>query len=638
MADLLGIGATSLLSLQQALNTTGHNIANANTPGYSRQQVDFSTLPAQLKGDFYLGSGVQVDGVRRVYDQFLIDEVRGRTASQSNFESFHTLASRLDNLLADSATGLGPVLQNFFNAMQDVANNPGSIPERQVLLGEANVLADRFHYLDNAFASINDEVNSRLEVLVSEINSLAANIAELNNDIARATTLGGGQPPNDLLDARDQLLNELSGKVGVTTVEQSDGSLNVLIGNGQPLVIGAQASRLQTFSDPYDGSRLVVGYASPSGHLTDIGRFLNGGEIQGVLDFREQVLQPAINQLGLVAAGLTATFNQQHRLGIDLNGQPGGDFFNPLSATVAAHGDNGGTGSVAVTIDDVSEITASDYLLRYDGSQYQLTRLSDNTTQSGAGPFVVDGMTITPSGSPAVGDSFLIRPTGNAAGLFDVIVSGPAGIAAAAPLRDSTTASNSGSAAINDLAIADTGSLPLAGSITLTFNPDALGAGIPGFDVAGIAGGPLAYDPASESNGKSFTLGDISFSVSGVPASGDSLVIENNLDGSGDNRNALALAALQTEKLLDGGLSSYQDVYGNLVADVGVKTHQAEAGMTTENILLQQAVEARDSVSGVNLDEEAANLIRYQQAYQASAQMIAVANELFQTLLNATGR
>ncbi len=638
MPNILGIGTSALLSLQNALNTTGHNIANVNTEGYSRQRVDFVTTPPQLGSGAFIGSGVTVDSVRRVYDQFLVDEVRGRTASQSNFESFHTLSSRLDSIVADSATGIGPTLQSFFNAVQDVANNPAGIPERQVLLGEANVLADRFHNLNNAFNSLNDEINSRLEVLTSEINSLARNIAELNNDIARATALAGGQPPNDLLDTRDLLITELSGKVGVTTVVQSDGSINVMIGNGQPLVIGSGAEQLQTFTNPYDASRLDIGHVGSVGGVTDISRTLSGGELQGVLSFRDQVLQPAINQLGVIATGLTATFNVQHNLGIDLKGLPGGDFFNPLSAVISPHANNGGTASVSVIIDDATALTASDYLLRFDGTQYQLTRVSDNTVQTGAGPFSMDGLTITPSGTPDIGDSFLIRPAGNASSLFAVAVTTADGIAAAAPLRSSSTAANSGSAVLNDLAVTDASGLPLAGQITLTFNPDALGTGVPGFDVSGIAGGPLAYDPATESNGKSFVLGDAAFSIAGVPDAGDSFVIENNLDGDGDNRNALALADLQTEKLFDGGLSSYQDVYGSLIADIGIKTRQAESGMNTENILLQRAIDARDSVSGVNLDEEAANLIRYQQAYQAAAQIIAIADNLFQTLLDATRR
>ena len=637
MADILNIGASALLSLQQAINTTGHNIANVNTDGYSRQRVHFDTLPPQLSGNGYIGSGVEVDSIQRFYDQFLVSDIRSRTSSQSGFQTFHELSTRLDQMLADPNVGLGPVIDNFFGALQDVSNNPGSMPEREVLLGEAQALADRFHYLDSNFRNISSEVNARLELSVSEINSLAANIAELNQQISSASAQAGGKP-NDLLDQRDQLLVELSAKVNVTTVEQSDGSVNVMIGKGQALVVGFTAEQLQTFADPFDGTQTLVGVAGVGGGSNDLSRFLNGGELGAVLDFRARVLNPARNELGLLAAGLSSTFNEQHRLGQDLDGQLGGDFFLPLDATTASHPDNSGLSSVAATIADATQLTGDDYSLRFEAGQWTLTNLTTKVSQTGAGPFSVDGLTITPAGAPVSGDSFLVQPTLQSASQFSVALTQAEDFAAASPLRSYEELSNTGSAALADLVVTDIAALPLAGPVTLTFNPDALGAGVPGFDVSGIAGGPLAYNPATENNGKTFTLGGFDFTVNGVPQSGDELVIENNVNGVGDNRNALLLAGLQSEKNLLGGKASYQGVYGGLVADIGVKTRQAETSANTESILLEQAQSARDSVSGVNLDEEAANLIRFQQAYQAAAQVIAVADQLFQTLLNATQR
>lgn len=638
MADILNVGTSALLSLQRAITTTGHNIANVNTEGYSRQRVNLETLIPQLSGGSYIGSGVATESIERIYDQFLTSEVRNRTTSQSGFEAFANLSSRLDSLLADPEVGLAPTLEGFFGAMQDVSNNPGSLPEREVLLGEAQVLADRFHYLDSNFRSLEGELNVRIETSVSDINSLARSIAELNEQVVRATAAGGGAPPNDLLDSRDQLITELSEKIGVTTVAQSDGSINVMVGNGQALVVGFSAQQLQTFDNPYDGTQTLVGIAGPSGSVTDLGRFLDGGELGAALDFREQVLDPARNQLGLVAMGLTATFNEQHQLGVDLNGQPGGDFFLPLEATFTANPNNSGTSSIGVAISDAGALTGDDYSLRYDSGQWTLTNTSTNASQTGAGPFSVDGLTVTTAGVPVNGDAFLIQPTRQGATLFEVALNRAEDFAGASPLRSQEVLTNIGSADIDGLTVNDASALPLASQVTLTFNPDALGAGIPGFDVTGIAGGPLAYDPTTESNGKSFALGGFEFSVSGDPQAGDELIIENNQNGSGDNRNALALAGLQTSNLLHGGTASYQDAYGGLVAGVAVKTRQAQAGANTEQVLLNQSTAARDSVSGVNLDEEAANLIRYQQAYQAAAQVISVADEMFQVLLNATRR
>ncbi|MCL4136963.1 UNVERIFIED_CONTAM: hypothetical protein GTU68_064310, partial [Idotea baltica] len=550
VANILNVGTSALLSLQQAITTTGHNIANVNTDGYSRQRVNFDTLTPQISGGSYIGSGVATDSIERIFDQFLTSEVRNRTSSQSGFQAFSELASRMDGLLADPYVGLAPKLESFFGALQDVSNNPGSLPERQVLLGEAQALADSFHYLDSNFRGINDELNVRIETTVSDINSLARNIAELNEQVVRATAEAGGAPPNDLLDTRDQLITELSKKIDVTTVEQTDGAINVMVGNGQALVVGFSAQSLQTFDNPYDGTQTLVGIANAAGSVVDLGRFLDGGELGAALDFREQVLDPAINQLGLVAMGITDTFNEQHQLGVDLNGQPGGDFFLPLNATFSANPNNSGASSITVAISDAAALAGDDYNLRYGGGQWTLTNLSTNVSQTGAGPFAVDGLTINVAGAPVDGDAFLIQPTRQGATLFDVVLN----------------------------------------------------------------------------------------STEDFAAAGDELIIENNANGTGDNRNALALAGLQTSNLLNGGKASYQDAYGSLVADIAVKTRQAESAANTEQVLLNQSIAARDSVSGVNLDEEAANLIRFQQAYQAAAQVISVADEMFQVLLNATRR
>ncbi len=638
MADILNVGTSALLALQRAITTTGHNIANVNTDGYSRQAVNFDTLPSQLSGGSYIGSGVTIDSVQRIYNEYLATDVRDRSSAQAGFEAYATLTSRMDGLLADPATGLAPALDDFFSAVQGVANNPGALPERQVLLGQAQVLAERFNYLDENFRDIGGQVNAQIQSSVQDINSLAHNIAELNEQIVRATATAGGQPPNDLLDSRDLLINQLSERIAVTTTKQSDGSVNVMVGNGQALVVGFTANQLETFTDPQDSSRTVVGIGGVNG-LTDIGRFLSGGELGAVLDFRDQVLQPALSQLGLIATGISATFNAQHMLGQNLEGNTGSEFFRPLLASTSAAPGNTGSGALTVDITDATALTGNDYSLRYDGSQYVLTNLSTNTmVGTGAGPFTVEGLTVTPAGTPDSGDAFLIQPTAQAGSQFAVALSRPEQIAAAAPLRAQTLLTNTGSAALSGPTATDATLLPLGSQVSLSFNPNALGAGQPGFDVSGIAGGPLAYDPSLEGNGKDFALAGFSFTISGSPAAGDSFVIENNTGGSGDNRNALALASLQDARQLQNGSASYQDVYGRLVADIGVKSRQAQSSAGAEQVMLDQAISARDSVSGVNLDEEAADLIRFQQAYQAAAQVIAVADEIFQTLLNATRR
>lgn len=636
MANVLNIGTSALLSLQRAISTTGHNIANVNTEGFSRQRVEFAALEPQNTGVGFIGSGVTIAAITRSFDQFLAGDVRDRSASATGAQTLADLSGRVDDILANPDTGLGPALDAFFAAVQDVANNPGSIPERQVLLGQANVLADRFQYLDQRFQSLDQESNARIESSVNEINAFASSIGELNERIVQANTTGSDA--NDLLDARDQLLNRLSELVGVTAVPQSDGAVNVFIGNGQSLVVGTQSSQLVTFTDPQDVTRLNVGVAGLAAP-TDIGGFLSGGELGAVLEFRGDILDGARGQLGLVATGIAQTFNDQQQLGLDLNGNFGVEFFTPLEPAISQARSNTGTGDISASITDVGGLTGASYSLRFDGTNYTLTNLDTNASQTGAGPtFAVDGVSLTVTGAPAAGDSFVIAPVDRAASLIEVNISDPRLIAAAGPLRSTTSLANAGSATLTELSTNDVSGLPLAGNVTLSFDPDALGVGVPGFNVTGIAGGPIAYDPATDANGVDVTLGGFSFRLEGVPEDGDSFTVANNFDGSGDNRNMLALADLQRERNLLGGTASYQDAYASLVANVAIKGQQAASNADTEGALLQQARASLNGSQGVNLDEEAANLLRYQQAYQAAAQVIAVADEVFQTLLNATRR
>ncbi len=638
MADLLNIGTSALLSLQRALTTTGQNIANVNTEGYSRQRVGFASLPPEATGAGFLGTGVTIDSISRSFDQFLAQDVRSRSSTSAGSSTLSALVSRIDGLLADSAVGVAPGIEGFFNALQDVANNPGSLPERQVLLGEANELASRFQALDGQLRSLDSEVSQRITTSVKDINSLAASIAALNEQITRATAQSGGQPPNDLLDARDQAINRLAEKIGVTTVTQEDGAVNILVGSGQALVVGSSVTELQTFRDPFDASRVNVGLSGAASGV-DIGRFLSGGELGAALSFRSGVLDSVRNELGLLATGISATFNAQHSLGMDLQGLPGGNFFRPLEPAVSGSAANTGTATVTASLADVSALTGADYRLSFDGSQWTLRNQQTGASQTGAGPtFSIDGVGISIGGTAAAGDSFLIQPVAQGANLFAVAVGNPASIAVASPVRSSVGSGNLGDAGLAGLAVDNVAGLPLSGAISLTFNPDALGAGVPGYDVSGIAGGPIAYDPATDSGGVEVTLGGLRFELSGTPAAGDTLGIVNNTDGTGDNRNGLALAALQTSRVLAGGTASYQDAYASLVADVAVRSRQASASADADSVLLQQAVSSRDSVQGVNLDEEAANLLRYQQAYQAAAQVISVAETVFQALLDATRR
>ena len=635
MADLLGIATSGLGAIQQALATAGHNIANVNTEGYSRQIADFQTLPAQRLGNSFLGSGVEVGSVRRSYDSFVVDELRTRSSKLGLATAFESMASSLDRLVGDSDNGLAPALESFFNSIQGVASDPSSLSARQILLSDAEVLTDRFTQLNSSLLGFERDANNRITAAVGEINGLANNLAALNGDIVLA--LGGGAIPNDLLDQRDNLLMQLAEKVGITSIEQTDGAVNVFVGKGQPLVIGGTSQHLVAVDSPVYPGRLEIGIAQPGGGTQLLSSQIRGGELQGVIDFRSRVLDPALSELGRLAVGMTELINAQHQLGVDLNGQLGGDFFSTISPAVIPAAGNGGGATVSMSIDDVSNLEASDYLLVYDGAQWGLTRTSDGAFSGGAGPFSLDGMTISiAGGAPAAGDTFLVRPVHGGAGQFGLQLTASDQIAAGAPVSSSLSLANTGSARVENLAVSATAGLPIP-NITLTFD-----AALNVYNVVGGPGGTLAFNPSTDSGGvtRSFPgQGGLSFTLSGIPGDGDVITFAANTGGApGDNRNALLLGAMQSEALLDGSSATFGEAYSGMIGGVGVATRQAQANLQAEDSLMDNAIATRERISGVNLEQEAAELVRLQQAYQAAAQLVAITDTLFQTLLRATAR
>lgn len=639
MVDILRMSAGTLSYLQQAMSTTGHNIANVNTEGFSRQTVNFETNDYQRYGFGFVGQGSRIASVDRAYNDFLTSQVQGFSSSASQYNTFVEFASRIDNLLANTETSMNTSIQNFFTSVADVAASPSTLPERQAMVGEANNLVDKQQAFYSMLQDLNAEVNAAMNLAVDDINTLAEGISALNKQITSETSSGGRSYPNDLLDQRDRLIKKLAEKISVTTVAQEDGSMNVFVGKGQPIVVGSQVTHLKTASNAFDSSKLEIAIEGQSG-VNGNSKFVTGGQLQGLLDFRSRVLEPAQSQLGLVSLGLAESLNSQHLTGMDLNGDLGGLMFSQTSITPAAKSTNAGTASPVVTLDDYTQVRASDYEASYDGTQWHLTRLSDNTTVSGAGPLSLDGMTVDVSaGTPSTGDSFLFNPAKTAASGFNFLISDPRKIAAASPVSNVADPANAGLASVSDIDVQPVNGLPFASPVVLTFNPDAMGPGLPGFDVSGGPGGlgPLAYDPASEGAGKTFTLGTtgVSFTVSDTPQAGDSFTLENNYGATGDNNNALRMSELQHQRLMNGGEDTFQEVYGAMVADAGSQQRQGTANLELETSLLQQAEAYKDSAVGVNLDEEAANLLRYQQSYQAAAQLIKISEDVFQTLMNS---
>lgn len=659
-SDILSVGQSALAAAQAGLVTTGHNIANASTPGYSRQVVVQGSAGGQDTGFGFVGKGTQVVDIRRVYDDVLTGQVRTAQTSQSRLDAYSSQISQLNNLLADANAGLSPALQDFFAGVQSVASNPNSTPSRQTALSSAETLAGRFQSLDAQLQNYASGINTQISSSVTTINSYAQQIASLNDAIEKAMSSSDGKPSNDLLDQRDQAVTELSKEVQTSVVKQGN-SYNVFIGTGQPLVVGGKPYNLVQVTSPTDQSRAEIGYVANNGQSMLLSESsLTGGKLGGLFDFRSQVLDVAQNSLGRVAIGMAATFNAQHQLGQDQTGALGTNFFNIASPQVNPSSNNNQTppiASVSAAITDASMLTTSDYRLQYTGGNYVVTRLSDNTqvyppnAAFPAGANIIPGVTLTNNGTFSSGDEFLIRPTANGAAGFSVAITDPAKIAAAAPIRTSAPTNNTGSGTISAGSVsAGFTASTVTPAVTLTYNSTAPGtlSGFPaGLDVTVTSNGvsTTTTAPVASINytpGATISFGGVNFSISGTPANGDTFTIGPNTGGTSDNRNAVLLAAEQTANTLGANTpgnptTSFQGAYGQLVSLVGNKAHEIEVTSKAGQTFLDQAVTAQQSVSGVNLDEEATNLMRYQQAYQAATRVMQTANQLFQLLLNLGG-
>ena len=642
--SVLGIGITGLNAATAGLATTGHNIANASTPGFSRQEIVQSSGLAQFSGAGYFGQGVTVSTVKRLYSDVLANQLSLAQSQGSQLEAYYAQIEQLDSLLADASAGLSPALQDFFGGVADLAAHPESVPSRQVLIGSAQALVARFQGLGTRFDEMRTRINTEITSSVDAINGYARQITALNHNILVAESVGR-QPANDLRDQRDQLIAALNQEVRATVVKENSGEYNVFIGNGQPVVVGSNAYALVATPSLEDPQRMEVGYPSGTSVAQLAPDSLQGGRLGGLLAYRSDTLDMAQNALGRVAIGLAQTFNDRHALGQDLNGALGGAFFSVPGPTVLPLSSNAGTATVAAALQSADALTTSDYRLHYDGAsggneQFTLTRLADGTTTSitfptgGSGSVSVDGLDLTLSTGATLNDSWIIEPTRYGARDIAMALTNPAAIAAAAPVRTGASLANAGDATISQGSVSSVADLPLPASVSLTYD-----AAMSQFNVAGAvpAAGPVAY-----TSGGTISFNGVSFTITGSPADGDVFTLERNSNAIGDNRNALALAALQSANTLgrnaavpgSAATTTFQGAYSQLVSEVGNTSRRIQVTSAAQTNVIAQARQAQQSVSGVNLDEEAANLLRYQQAYQASAKMMEIASGLFQTLLD----
>ncbi len=632
MPDMLSTGVSGLLAFQSALDTISNNISNVNTPGYSQETANLVSNPASPAPQGWIGTGVSVSSVTRAYNQFLTEQLNGTTSSYNQLNTLSTLAANIDNLFSDPTTGLTATLQGFSNAVQTLANSPADSSARQAVLAQMQSLISQFKGYQNSLGQLDSQVNTQIQSEASTISSLGQSIASLNQQIMAAQNNGAGQPPNQLLDERDSLINQLSQDIGVNTVTQGDGTVNVFIGNGQPLVIGAHAATVSAGPDQFNSGQLQLSMQGSSGNV-DITSSLTGGSLGGLLQFQEQMLTPGVNALGRAALTLTQLVNQQNQAGLDQNGNVGQALLTVGAPLVLASANNAGSASVSASITNLGGLTTSNYELKYDGSAWSLVDDASGaaaslsaSTSGGVTTLSGAGLTITVSGSASAGDEFLVEPVANAVNNMALLTSDPTKIATAAPLVTAAAGTNSGSASIQSATVPNT-SAWTPGKYTLSFS-SATAYTITDASGTTVASGSYAAGTPISFNGMQVTL-------TGTPAAGDSFSINYNANPAGDNRNALALAGVVSRNVLDGGTTSLTGAINAYIGSVGIQTSQAQNGASAQQSALSSARTAQQSVSGVNLDQEAANMVKFEQAYQAAAQIISSSNTLFNSLLGA---
>ena len=540
MASPLSNGVSGLLAAQRAIATSSHNVANANTPGFTRQQVINATRNPDRTGGVTIGTGVSTESVERIHSEFTESRLRSSATELNRVDTINGLNERLDNLFADASGGLNAAQTNFYNAIADVTVDPSSPAARQGVLAATDEISRRFRFFDSQLNGLQQELNQRVQASVSQINQLATSIAAVNKTIARASQ---GSTPNDLLDKRDQLLAQLAEQTNISTTSYGRFGLNVNIGNGIALVADNTAATLSTTPSEDSVGALAVALDSGRGAI-DINDQLSGGVLGGINDFRREILTPTRNEVGLLASTLTLNINAQHQLGFDAEGLAGTELFTLGAVPVSPAINNTGSASGSAAITDPSQLRASDYRMSFDGNEYTLTRLSDKLQITGGNNLIMDGVAFTVTGTANTGDAFIFRPT-------------------------------SGSAGTIATALASTDRLALA---------------------------------------------------------------ESAAAGIGDAGNARGLSTIQASKFLDDGKATFAQQLGALVTTIGGAAEASSLQLDSMRQVWQFEQDRHDNASGVNLDEEAVNLVKYQQAYEASAQVITVASRLFDTLIGTVNR
>jgi flagellar hook-associated protein 1 FlgK len=626
MSSVLSTGTSALLAFQRALATTSHNVANLNTPGYSRQKVDFATATPQNYGYGDVGNGTRIVDIRRAADQLAISRLLDSGGELARLKQLSGMADRVNALFSDAATNVAGVWSNFFDTVSGLSSNAAGTADRQNMLDGAKALANRFSQLNTHLNNLNGEVNNGLMAGATEVNRLASEIAQINGAIG--TNIANAAP--DLLDRRDQLISQLVGYTGGTAVIQDGGIMNVYTAGGQALVVGTTASKVTTVADPYQPERLQLALQTQGGTITLDPKAV-GGQIGGLLEFRDTVLTPAQAELGKLAVGLAETFNSTHRQGVDLYGQMGGDFFNIGTPRVTGNAGNTGTGSITASYGDLGKLEAQNIVLKFDGSNWAASRADTGAsvpltgTGTAADPLIINGVKLVVGGAPAANDRFLLQPTAGVAGSLEMAITDPSRIAAAAAIKGAAALANTGTGKLSGVTVTDSTNANLRNPAAIVFTSATT------YTIDG--GPPQTYTP-----GQTISANGWSFVLDGVPKNGDTFNITPTPAGSSDNSNATKLSKVESAKAFNAGTVTLGGALGGLTTQVGAAARSAEYSLGAQQVIADQAQAARDEVSGVNLDEEAADMLRLQQAYQAASQLISTADSMFQTILGAVRR
>lgn len=645
MAGIFGIVTSGLLAFQNSIVTRGHNIANVNTPGYSRQTNTFSTNTPQLNSGQYFGSGVSISSVIRNTNEFISERIRTTVANEERYNKIYEFGRQVESFVGDPNLSISAGIEEFFNNLQSVNDEPATTSSRQVLFSQAGTLIDRFHTMYTELDNQKEAIDSELSGLTAEINVISSEIASINDEI------GKGVNAPDTLDRLYYKLKELSELVSVSVLEQDNGSINVFIGAGQPLIVGGSRNTLSTAASTDDPRSLDVTLSTASGGTQRITTSISGGKLGGLLEFAEDNLELIRRRIGRVALALQQDFNDQHRLGMDLDGNLGGYFFSQINTAtttadrVIANSSNSGTGIADVDIIDANQLTDSEYRLtvtNVDGVTnvvtYDLVKLSDNSTVVSGGTFdmdlypessaTVDGFRIDfTSGTYADGDTYVIAPTRNASRDIALNISSTSEIAVASPIRTITPSSNIGTGAISQGIVTDRTAYDVDGADTYTVT---------------FSGSPLNYTVTDSganveatgvyTAGSTISFNGIEIEITGTPNLNDTFTVEVNASGTNDNRNGLQLAALKDVKSVANGVFDFQQAYDAVVSDLAVNVRQADVNSEALQSLRQQAENSLDAVAGVNIDEEMIGLLDSQRGYQAIAQVIGISERMFSTL------